>query len=94
MKCKIIFSLVAILLIPLIYINRNEYIKSVFWKSNSLPHISDFLQFQKGGYEIDGRTIVANNEKYGTMIICIEKYLIVTNKEGEMCLYANKGEKH
>lgn len=93
MKKKIIFVIVGVLLIFLIYVNRNGHIKSIRWKSNSISRISDFLYFTKGGYDIDGKTIVVGEEEYGTIIISLHKYLIVTNKEGEFCLYANKGEK-
>lgn len=92
MKKKIIFSLIIVSLLGLISINSNSYIKSIRWKSNSIPRISDFLYFTEGGYEIDGKTIFVGDEKYGTIIISLHKYLIVTNKEGELCLYSNIGE--
>jgi len=92
MKRKIVFSIVGVLLILLIYINRNACIKSILWKSNSTSRISDFLEFRNGGYDIDRKTIVVGKEEYGTIIISLHKYLIVTNKEGELCLYANKGD--
>ena len=89
---KKVFSTIAILLLIFLgVVNTNSYIKKYSWKSNSPDKITDFMEFNNQ-FNITGRKIVFKNQKYGTIILCLHKYLLVTNKEGSLCLYSNKGE--
>lgn len=89
---KIILSLLLILIVFLFYFNRSSYIESYSWKSNSSNYISDFIEFSEETYKIKGKKIIGNKEKKGYIILCLHKYLIVTNSKNEICLYENIGK--
>ena len=91
MKNKIIITITVILIFVVVFFNRNSYIKSFLWKSNSLNKISDFIEFNDSGYNINGKNIVHDDKCYGAIIICVHNYLLVTNSEGDFCVYSNKG---
>lgn len=88
-KILLIFSCLSIFL--LIYFNTNSYIGGILWKANSLNKISDELNF-KDNLRIEGKKIFFKDAKCGFILICLHKYLIVTNNRGQWCVYSNKGE--
>lgn len=88
---KILYVSSCIIFVLLVYININSHIESILWKSNSSNKISDELNF-KNDVRIEGKEILFRNEKYGFVIFCLHKYLIVTNGEGQLCIYSNKGK--
>ena len=88
---KLIMFVLVCLLTSLIYINRNLYIESISWKSCSDNRISDFISFSKEGIHIKRKSIILENKTYGTIILCLHKYLIATNNDGDFCIYINKG---
>jgi hypothetical protein len=92
MRKKIIITIIIIASSIIIFFNRNSYIESFLWKSNSLNKISDFMEFNEKGYNINGKKIIYKNKKHGTILFCLYRYLIVTNSQGKLCLYSNKGE--
>jgi hypothetical protein len=91
MKKKVIVIMIILLSFVVLLLNRNSYIESFLWKSNSINYISDYIEFNKG-YEIKGKKIFYEDKSYGMVLICLHKYLIVSNREGKLCLYSNKGK--
>lgn len=91
MRKKNIITIIIILSSVIIFFNRNSYIESFSWKSNSIDNISAFIKFNKN-FKLKGKSIVYDNKKYGTVLLCLHKYLIVTNSQGKLCLYSNKGK--
>ncbi len=91
MAKKIIVTVIILLSLVIFFLNRNSYIESFSWKSNSTNSISDFIEFNKG-YQLKGKKIVYGDKTYGTIWVCLHKYLIVTNSQGQLCLYSNKGK--
>lgn len=90
-KNKVFIVIIVLCVSFLYFINTRDYIKSFYWKLNSTNRISDFLEFD-GLLEIRNRKILVSDQEYGTIILCLHKYLIVTNNNGDLCLYVNKGE--
>lgn len=89
---NVFLSLLFLLLIFLFYLNRTSHIESYWWKSNSDYRISDFLHFSEKTYYIKGRKILGAGQKKGFVVLCLHKYLIVTNNDNKICVYVNKGE--
>ena len=91
MRKKIIVAIIIILSSIIIFLNRNSYIESFSWKLNSTNRITDFIEF-KNNFKLKGKKIVYEDKSYGTVLLCLHKYLIVTNSQGKLCLYSNKGK--
>ena len=92
-RLKKLIVLTLLLIAPLIYINRSSYIAKYSWKSVSKNRIIDWMEFTNEYLMLDGKTIrlVDTKEKKGRIILCLHKYLIARNNNGEICFYTNKG---
>ncbi len=90
MKKKTIYVIVIITIFATYYFNRNNYIESQLWKSNSKNKFVDLIEFNIT-YKIKGKNIIFENEKHGELVFCFFKYLIIKNKSGAYCLYYSKG---
>lgn len=90
-KKKILIILVVSFCVFLGIINRNSHIRTYIWKSNSANKISIIIKFNER-FDIHGKDIILGKQYCGTILLCLQKYLIVTNAKGELCLYSNKGK--
>jgi len=86
----VIVSLMLGIVGLMIYINTDQYISKFAWKYDGGAYVGDFLIFnEKSGFELRGRKILNNGKPIATIIICIDKYLIVRS-DGKTGYYAPK----
>ena len=87
-------TIILIILLPLIYINTDYFIKKYIWKNVSRHQITAIMVFDNKDMKLSNHKIYStdDNQKMGVVLLSLYKILITLNSKGEICYYYNHGK--
>jgi hypothetical protein len=87
-------AIILIILLSLIYINTDYFIKKYIWKNVSRHQITLIMFFDNKDMKLSNHKIYStdDNQKMGIVLLSLYKILITLNSKGEICYYINHGK--
>ena len=86
-----LIAIIILILIGIVYLNTNHFIRKQEWKHRDGGSIGDWIEFDNTVYSVRGRTIYKNDIAVGKIVFCFGKILMVKEiKNGEKGNYINK----